>query len=217
MPAHIYKGYRALGAAGDSSRVGYRSGRYNQFRGPAAIFEASAASGNAPLDIDFDASASAVRYPGATIVSYAWDFGDSTTATGVTPATKTFAEPGTYVVKLTVTDSRGFSSTTEQTIVAANTAPTCSTIADQTPAGSETTTGAIAFTIGDATTDPADLDVTATSSDQAIVPDGSITLGGSGANRTITVDAIDVGTVTITVVVSDGDLSVTKTFDVTFS
>jgi PKD repeat protein len=46
--------------------------------------------------------------PGATIVSYAWNFGDGTTETGVI-ATHTYAKNGTYSIALTVTDSSGLS------------------------------------------------------------------------------------------------------------
>ena len=42
-----------------------------------------------------------------TIVSYAWDFGDGTTGTGVTPPTHTYGADGTYTISLTVTDNSG--------------------------------------------------------------------------------------------------------------
>ncbi len=40
------------------------------------------------------------------VVSYAWDFGDGSTGSGVT-ASHTYAVAGTYPVVLTVTDDRG--------------------------------------------------------------------------------------------------------------
>jgi YVTN family beta-propeller protein len=58
----------------------------------------------------FDASASTVRY--GTIASYAWKFGDGTTATTTTPvATHVYTTPGTYTVKLKETSSGGTSTT----------------------------------------------------------------------------------------------------------
>lgn len=47
--------------------------------------------------------------PDGTIVSYHWDFGDGTTATGVSPV-HTYAVSGGYSITLTVTDNQGYSS-----------------------------------------------------------------------------------------------------------
>ena len=56
------------------------------------------------LTVTFDASSS--YDPDGYIVSYEWDFGDGSTASGVT-VTHTYSQPGTYTVTLTVTDNDG--------------------------------------------------------------------------------------------------------------
>ena len=59
-----------------------------------------------------------------TIASYAWDFGDGTTGTGVKPGAHTFPADGSFTVKLTVTDDQGATNTAQQVIqVAANKPP----------------------------------------------------------------------------------------------
>ncbi len=65
----------------------------------------------------FDASTSTDT--DGTIVSYAWDFGDNATATGVTPS-HTYATQGTYRVSLRVTDDRGATATTSATVTTSN-------------------------------------------------------------------------------------------------
>ncbi|MFM9919167.1 PKD domain-containing protein [Lacisediminihabitans sp. H27-G8] len=74
------------------------------------------------LSAAFDASASTDS--DGTIVSYAWDFGDSKTGTGVSP-THVYTLPGSYVASLTVTDNRGGTSTVTHsvTVTAPNVAP----------------------------------------------------------------------------------------------
>jgi hypothetical protein len=59
--------------------------------------------------------------PDGTVASYAWDFGDGTTGTGVAPA-HTYAVDGTYTVSLVVTDNQGAASSaaTTSVTVAAN-------------------------------------------------------------------------------------------------
>jgi hypothetical protein len=100
----------------------------------------------------------------------------------------------------------------------ANTPPTISDIANQT-INEDSTTGPIAFTVGDAETSAAGLVVSASSSNTTLVPNANLVLGGSGANRTLTATpaANQFGSATITVTVSDGTLSSSDTFVLTVS
>ncbi|WP_342372829.1 PKD domain-containing protein [Propioniciclava soli] len=65
------------------------------------------------LSVDFDGSPSTDS--DGTIVSHAWSFGDGTAATGAN-VNHVYSAPGTYEVTLTVTDDRGDSSISTQSI-----------------------------------------------------------------------------------------------------
>ncbi|MDP3850928.1 MAG: S8 family serine peptidase [Luteolibacter sp.] len=133
------------------------------------------------------------------------DHGDGTgTLAGTSMA------PGTSTISITVTD--GFYTTYQIFDLAvnpmSNTASAISPIYDLTiPAGGDT--GALAFSIYDAETEPTLLEVSGSSSNQDLVPDANIIFGGEGAARTVTVSpaAYQTGTAVITVTVSDGDLT----------
>jgi len=85
---------------------------------PTARFSASATEGAAPLTVFFDASSSAGK--DAAVVAYVWEFGAgsfSTTKRFGVSSSYTFEEPGSYDVRLTVSDKRGKTATAQQTIV----------------------------------------------------------------------------------------------------
>ncbi|WP_315501377.1 PKD domain-containing protein [Actinomyces radicidentis] len=79
---------------------------------PTAAFSVQASD----LDVALDANESSD--PDGSIASYAWDFGDGTTGEG-TSLTHTFKEAGTYTVTLTVTDDKGATAQTTQSVVVA--------------------------------------------------------------------------------------------------
>ena len=117
-------------------------------------------------------------------------------------------QSGTATITVTVTDGDGGSTsdTFVQTVTSVNDAPTLSDILDQsTP--EDTVEGPLNFTVGDVETAASSLTVTATSDNQALIPDANLALGGSGANRTLTLTPLagQSGTATITVTVTDGD------------
>ncbi|HEY6739139.1 MAG TPA: PKD domain-containing protein, partial [Actinopolymorphaceae bacterium] len=78
-------------------------------RTPQADFSVSCSE----LTCDVDASAS--TDPDGDVESYAWDFGDGDTGSGVT-ASHTYADAGTYPITLTVTDDRGGTAQTTQAV-----------------------------------------------------------------------------------------------------
>jgi len=76
---------------------------------PSAAFTAMAAD----LSLSVDGTSS--FDPDGTLTSYAWDFGDGTSATGPT-ASHTYAVGATYTVVLTVTDNDGASSSSSRAV-----------------------------------------------------------------------------------------------------
>jgi hypothetical protein len=139
--------------------------------------------------------------------------GASRTVT-LTPAPN---QSGTAQVTLTVSDGTASTPMSFQlTVNAVNDVPTISDIGNaSTP--QDIAAGPLAFTVGDIETAAAVLGVSATSSDQAVIPNSGITFGGSGANRTITLVPASgkTGSSTVTVTVSDGSRQSSDAFVLT--
>ncbi|MBE7503964.1 MAG: tandem-95 repeat protein [Verrucomicrobiales bacterium] len=129
----------------------------------------------------------------------------------ITPARD---QHGTATITVRVSDgSLSASRSFVLTVTGVNDAPTLAAIANQTT-NEDTATSAIALTVGDVDNDVNGLTLTATSSNTTLVPSGAMVFGGSGANRTLTITPArdQHGTATITVRVSDGSLSASRSF-----
>ena len=99
-----------------------------------------------------------------------------------------------------------------------NTAPKVSSIGNQTTTANSAT-GPIPFMVSDTETAASGLTVSGSSSNPALIPNANIILGGSGANRTVTLTptANQSGTATITLQVSDGQMASSTSFVLTVS
>ena len=138
----------------------------------------------------------------------------SPNATGSLSYTPIANANGTATITVTVGDGvNTFTRTFVVAVTAVDDAPTVGAIADQNIL-QDSSTGALAVTVGDLDNPVAGLTLSGGSSNLTLVPTANITFGGSGANRTVTVTpaAHQSGTATITVNVSDGSISTPRSF-----
>jgi len=122
-------------------------------------------------------------------------------------------QSGTAVITITANDGDGGISQAQFTLTvnAINDDPLITAPAD-VAIDEDSATAALAFAISDVETDAASLLVTASSSDQTLLPDGNIVLGGSGENRSVMLSpaADQSGTALITLTVTDADSGVAQ-------
>ncbi len=168
-----------------------------------AAFTVGPASGDTDTMFAFDAGASE-----GDIASFAWDFGDGTTATGITTSHQ-YAAPGDYAVVLTVTGSSG------RTAVSP---PTAITVVDA--GGPVPPSASIA---ADLTSGPAPLTVNFDATGSSAAGDASLTdfawnfgdgngASGSNVDHTFT----DPGTFSVELTVTDSEgLTATSTATIT--
>ncbi|MHB8065950.1 MAG: PKD domain-containing protein, partial [Ruminiclostridium sp.] len=82
-------------------------------KSPVAAFTVSPKEAFTGDDIGFDATAS--TDPDGSVVVYAWDLGDGTESTGAKVIHK-YKAPGTYTIKLTVSDDKGLPNTVTDSV-----------------------------------------------------------------------------------------------------
>jgi DNA/RNA endonuclease G (NUC1)/PKD repeat protein len=141
-------------------------------------------------------SAAGSSDPDGDVLTYAWDFGDGSTGTGASPQ-HTYADNGTYVVTLTVSDPAGAEATATTSVTVFNVNPTVNAFAGASILAHQTYAGGGSFA------DPGADSWTAT----VDYGDGDgaqpLALSGTGFNLSHTYD--HAGTFTITVTVTDDD------------
>lgn len=141
-----------------------------------------------------------------TILDYAWSFGDGTAGTGES-VMHTYSQDGAYTVRLIVTDNVGVADTSFAAAAVANVAPAVAPYASATLLPGETYTANGTFT--DPGADPWGATVN--------YGDGSEpeTLILTGKSFTLSHTYIAQGTFTVTVRVSDDDVTSTRTQSIT--
>jgi len=128
-----------------------------------------------------------------------------------------FDQIGTTTITIYVIDSGGKSNSTSfvVTVLPLNTAPTLSTLTNVYTV-SNTAFAPISFNISDAEESADLLTVTATSSDQTVIPDANLNVTAAGADRTLNITPApgQAGNAVITVTVTDsGGLAASGTFN----
>jgi DNA/RNA endonuclease G (NUC1) len=113
--------------SGTRAPVANAGGSYTVLEGSSLVLDGSKSS-----DPDGDA------------LTYAWDFGDGSTGTGVNP-THVYADNGMYTVTLTVSDPFGVKNTATTSTVVVNVAPTVNSFSGQTGYQGETYSGTSGF------------------------------------------------------------------------
>jgi len=164
--------------------------------GPFAANEGTAVTMSAAGSTDPD---------GDAIAAYDWNFGDGSTASGVS-VSHTYAQDGAYTVTLTVTDAHGIINTGSSTATISNVTPVVSAIAGATLNPGDT------FTASGSFTDPGADTWTATVNYGDGSPVASLPLSGKDFSLSHTYSAM--GTFTLTVSVNDGTASGTSTANV---
>jgi uncharacterized repeat protein (TIGR01451 family) len=146
-------------------------------------------------------SSNPVIVPNANIV-----FGGSGANRTVTVTPAANGNGGPVVITVTVSDNTfSASDTFNLTVTPVNDAPTIDPIANQT-VNENDVLGPLAIAIADIDDAVSALTISATSSNQALVANAGLALGGSGASRTMTITPLadQSGQTIITVTVSDG-------------
>ena len=168
---------------------------------PTASFTASTLEGLAPLEVEFNASASSD--PNGDDLTYAWDFGNGETSSLVNP-TIIFDEVGSYLISLTVSDGVNTSPVVTKTISVedGNVAPVAVFTASPSAGIAPVTVNFDASSSSDANND-------------ALTYTWDFGDGTTGTGITTNHEYLTVDNYTITLTVSDGSKTSTDTQTIT--
>jgi PKD repeat protein len=119
---------------------------------PMVVTAADPTEGNAPLPVRFQAQAIDPDGPESALV-YRWDFGDGGALFGRN-VRHTYMEPGTYKAKVTVTDAKGGSTTSEDITITVTNPPGNQAPSVQALADPKTGTAPLRVTFTSASSDP---------------------------------------------------------------
>jgi gliding motility-associated-like protein len=111
-PSHTYNNYGAynvslIAVGGNGCRDTLTKPAYIRISKPVINFNNLPTKGCYPYTVTFDATVQSAD----TVVSYLWNFGDTTTTSTLKNPTHTYTGPGTYNVTLTITTSTGCTET----------------------------------------------------------------------------------------------------------
>ena len=193
-------GYDLLASLPDDVEAAVESGTQppiGAIAGPAgAIAEGDSATFSAAGSVD----------PIGTVASYAWDFGDGTTGSGVS-VTHTFTQDGSFTVRLTVTDNDGLTDLATFAVTVNNVAP----VVGEIPNG--TLNVGATYSVTGAFADPGADSWTATVN----WGDGSAPESVSLPARSFSLTHIYTagGTYTVTLAIADDDTSTSTSHSVT--
>jgi PKD repeat protein len=162
---------------------------------PIAVASATPDTGDAPLEVQFSSAGSTDT--DGTIVSYAWNFGDTNTSTEANPL-HTYAAEGVYAVTLTVTDDDGATKVANVTVTVTTAPPV--NVAPTAEAAATPTSGQAPLDVDFDSAGSLDTDGTIVSYEW----DFGDTNTGTGATAEHTYTAAGTYTATLTVTDDDG-------------
>ncbi len=192
------------------SSIANQSVNENSGTGPIAFTVGDAETSADSLILNGISSNAGLVPPGSIVFGGS---GSNRTVT-ITPSAN---KSGTATITLAVSD--GFTNATTSFLLTVNfidQPPTISAIPNQTW-NKNVAIGPLSFTVSDPDNAASSLIVSGSSSNPALIPLSGIVFGGSGSNRTVTLNPTtnQSGTTTITLTVSDGTLSTNTAFLVT--
>jgi len=196
-----------------NGKKGYDSKNIKVEKAPSAVINTTPTavngivSGNFPFTVYFDAYESTSE---SGIVSYAWSFGDGSTATGIT-TNHTYSTSGTYIVYLTITDSNGYEAYDSVIVSEPTVEATVTAEPDiiSPPPGNSTITAFFAYSTGIPVPNGTTVNFTKTGAAGATLSVSSDTTTNGYATTTLTMTSVGVVVVKAETIYASGTVTVT--------